>query len=225
MDRIPGKISASLMCANLVRLEKDLRELESSGIEYLHFDVMDGSFVPNIMLGAEFIRAVRRASRIPFDIHLMIENPESKIDWFGAAPGDFVSIHTEATKHAQRALQRIRAVGAMPAVALNPATPLNACDYILDDVDMILLMTVNPGYAGQKLVESTIGKIEDLKDYLIQRGQERISIEVDGNVSFENAPRMRQAGADIFVAGSSSLFKDGMGIAETTVKLREAIAG
>lgn len=210
MNATAAKISASLMCANLLRLEDDLRALEAAGIDLLHIDVMDAHFVPNIMLGGEFIRAVRQASRIPLDIHLMVEEPESKLDWFGVGPGDTVSIHTEATRHTARALQRIRALGASPAIALNPATPLTACDYILDETDMVLLMTVNPGYAGQRLVESTIGKIADLRDYLLARGRGNMAVEVDGNVSLENARRMRRAGADVFVAGSSSLFvKDG----------------
>jgi ribulose-phosphate 3-epimerase len=224
MNRFPGKISASLMCANLLRLEDDLLELEKAGVEYLHFDIMDGSFVPNITLGGDLIRAVRRASGIPFDIHLMIERPEARLDWFDIQKGDLVSVHAEATRHAQRVLQRIRSAGASPAIALNPATPLCACDCILDDVDMVLLMTVNPGYAGQKLVESTIAKISDLKGYLIQKGHAGIAVEVDGNVSFENARRMRSAGADVFVAGSSSLFAKDIGIIRAAAMLRDAIA-
>ena len=218
-----GMISASLMCASMLRLEDDISALGRAGVDYLHFDIMDGCFVPNITLGSDLIRQVRGVSGIPFDIHLMIENPESKLEWFDVRPGDFVSVHAEAARHMQRALQKLRDRGARPAVALNPATPLSACDYILDDAEMILLMTVNPGFAGQKLIEAAVGKIADLKDYLIRKGHGDILIEVDGNVSFENAVRMRRAGADVFVCGTSSVFRKELGIGDAVSKFHGLI--
>ena len=218
-----GKISASVMCADLCRLEKDIKILESSGVEFLHFDIMDGDFVPNYTLGNDIIRAVRSVTKMPFDIHLMINRPEDKIGWFDLREGDFVSIHYEATNHVQRTLQRIKDAGAKAALALNPATPLDCVKYILPDVDMILLMTVNPGYAGQKLVLATLEKIKELKQLLNHAGFSNIEIEVDGNVSFENAKQMRIAGADIFVAGSSSLFNKGSSLEESCTLLRKSI--
>jgi ribulose-phosphate 3-epimerase len=203
------KLTPSMMCADILQMADTLGVFKEQQIPYLHMDVMDGSFVPNLMLGTEYIRQIRRASSIPLDIHLMIEEPGEKLEWFEPRPADYISVHGETTRHLQRVLAKIRALGAKPMVAINPATPLSAIEEALPDVDAVLLMTVNPGFAGQKLVLQTLDKIRRLRALLDGRGLEAVEIEVDGNVTLENALKMRAAGANIFVAGSSLLFKEG----------------
>lgn len=217
-----GKISASLMCIDFSDIKSSIKMLEQAKIEYLHFDIMDGSFVPNFTLGPDFLRSIREITDIPCDIHLMVYEPERHIELFAPRKGDLVSIHAEATVHLQRTLQLIRSTGATAAVALNPASPVNVLDYVLDDIGAVLVMTVNPGFAGQKLVPATLQKIQDVRQMITGRD---IEIEVDGNVSLENAVKMRARGADIFVAGSSSLFISNRSLAETAAELRNAISG
>ena len=216
-------IAPSIMCAPLLAVDDCLKQLEQCGTDLIHIDIMDGSFVSNYTLGTNFVRAVKNATCIPIDLHLMIEDPETKLDWFDFGEGDYVSVHYEASRHLNKALAAIRAKGAKAMVALNPATPICLLDSVLEDCDGVLLMTVNPGFAGQALVESTLKKIRNLRNYLDSAGYSRIEIEVDGNVSFENAKRMREAGADIFVAGTSSVFSKDASIAENTQKLRTII--
>lgn len=218
-----AKISPSTMCVDFLKLPETLHAFEDLGIEYLHVDIMDGCFVPNYTLGPDFCRALKRASSIPLDIHLMITEPERKLDWFPLSEGDFVSVHYESTFHPLRALQAIRARGARPMLALNPATPIDVIESALDDMDALLIMTVNPGYAGQALIPRTIEKIRAARAFLDERGYSEVSIEVDGNVSFENAKKMREAGADIFVAGTSSIFKAGAPLENNARLLRAAI--
>jgi ribulose-phosphate 3-epimerase len=206
------------MCADFMNLGRDIKELEKYGIDYLHIDIMDGSFVPNYTLGTDFVSSVKKNAGIPLDIHLMIDEPERKTEWFDFGEGDCVSIHYEATKHAQRTLQKIKDRGAKAMLAINPATPLCVVEDVYADIDAVLIMTVNPGYAGQKLVPQTIDKIKRAKITYPD-----IEIEVDGNVSFENAKLMSRAGADIFVAGSSSLFMKGKNLDETIQMLKESI--
>jgi ribulose-phosphate 3-epimerase len=221
---MPGKISPSIMCADFRHLEESIKILEQVGVEYLHFDIMDGSFVPNFTLGPDLMRSVREITNIPFDIHLMVQHPENHIALFDLKPGDLVSVHQESTVHLQRTLQKIKDNGAKAAVALNPATPIYSIEDVLDDMDVVLIMTVNPGFAGQKLVPATLRKIANMKKYLKENEYEHIEIEVDGNVSCENARKMREAGAEIFVAGSSSLFIKGVSIAASAEELRKSIA-
>lgn len=217
------KISPSLMCVDFFNLEGAIKEFEKNNIEYIHIDIMDGSFVPNYTLGTDLIKALKSKTKIPLDIHLMIDEPERKLDWFEFGENDYVSVHYESTKHLHRAIMAIKNKGAKAMVAINPATPLCAVECVLDDVDAVLIMTVNPGFAGQKLVKSTLKKIKELREYLDNNGYEHIEIEVDGNVSFENAKLMNDAGANIFVAGSSSVFaKDGT-LEENTKKLRDIL--
>ena len=218
------QIAPSMMCADYRTFADLLKTFEEQKIEYLHIDVMDGVFVKNYTLGTDFCRRLREMTAIPLDIHLMITEPEWKIDWFAPRPGEYVSVHAEATDHLQRALAKIRDFGARPMAALNPATPLNVLDYVLDDIDAVLLMTVNPGFAGQKLIPRTLQKITECRKYLDERGYGHVEIEVDGNVSFVNAEKMYAAGANIYVAGSSSVFC-GEDIAANIGKLRMSIGG
>lgn len=219
-----SKISPSMMCADIMNMQPVLKAFEKNGIEYLHIDIMDGQFVPNFTLGTDYCRLLKKNSRIPLDIHLMVENPEDKIDWFPIGEGDYVSVHAESTRHLQRVLALIKSKGAKSMVAINPATPLSATWHVLDDIDGVLVMTVNPGFAGQKLVPATLKKIASLREYLDANGYSQVEIEVDGNVSFENAKKMRAAGADIFVAGTSSVFTDKFSLEEGIAQLREVIA-
>ena len=195
-----------MMCCNFLRLNEQIKIFESKNVEYLHIDIMDGSFVPNYTLGTDFIKVLQKTTTIPLDIHLMIDRPEDKIEWFSLRPCDLVSVHYESTKHLQRTLQRINNTGAKAMVALNPATPIYMLEEILDDIFGVLIMTVNPGYAGQKYIPNCIDKIARTRKFLDEHGKNDVVIEIDGNVSFKNASTMSKAGANIFVTGSSAIF-------------------
>lgn len=219
-------LAPSVMCISEWQgADEVLRQMEEGKIELLHADVMDGAFVPNLMLGTESIKHLRKMSSIPLDIHMMVERPEEKLPWFDIQPGEYVSVHVESTPHLQRVLTSIRERGAHPMAAINPATPLYALEDVLPDVDGVLLMTVNPGFAGQKLVPQTLNKISRLREMLDKAGKGDTPIEVDGNVSFANALKMRRAGADIFVCGTSSIFGKEGTIAENIARLRQELAG
>jgi len=211
------------MCVPLQALEQTLRIFEQTGIEYLHMDVMDGTFVPNFMLGTDFIKQIRSLTTIPLDIHLMITRPEDKLDWFDIKPGEYVSFHYEATNHAQSLCTKIRDKGAKPMLALNPATPLAVLDELLPDLDGVLLMGVNPGFAGQKLIPQTIDKIKRLRQMLDTNGYTKTVIQIDGNTSEENVKKMRAAGADFFVGGTAGLFMKGYDLTERINNFRACI--
>jgi len=200
------KLAPSVMCCDFINLRKDLDIFERQGIELLHVDIMDGNFVPNFTLGVDFIKQLKKATNIPLDIHLMVEQPERTLDAFPFGEGDWVSIHVESTKHLQRVLAKVKEKGAHPIVALNPATPLCMIEDVMDDIDGVLIMSVNPGFAGQKLVPHAIDKIAETKKLLAKYGREDVEIEVDGNVNPANAIRMKNAGANIFVVGTSGIF-------------------
>ena len=220
----PPILSASMMCVSPWKhTDQALADLEFCGIERLHIDVMDGHFVPNLMMGTESLRHLRQACPIPMDIHLMIERPEDKLGWFDIQPGDYVSVHAESTVHLQRTLSRIRELGALPVAALNPATPLCMVEDILPDVEAVMLMTVNPGYAGQKMIPQSLDKIARLRRLLDENGLLDTRVEVDGNVSFENIGPMRKAGADMFVCGTSSIFASNGTVTENTKRVRSIL--
>lgn len=214
----------SVMCIPPWNGLRELEALKQIGTDYLHVDIMDGEFVPNLMLGTESVRELRKISPLPLDIHMMVERPEDKLAWFDPQPGEYVSIHAESTKHLQRALVRVRDYGAKPMAALNPATPLCMVEDVLDDLDGVLLMAVNPGFAGRTMVPQVLKKIARLRKMLDENGLQHVRIEVDGNVSFDNCVKMREAGADIFVCGTSSLFAKGATIEENAIRFREALA-
>lgn len=217
------KISVSIMCVDFFELSECIKTLEKYNIDLIHVDIMDGSFVPNFTLGTDFVKALKQKSNIPLDIHLMVEDPESKLEWFEFGEGDYVSVHYETAKHLHKAIAAIKNRGAKAMVAINPATPICVLEDIIYDIDAILIMTVNPGFAGQKLIHSTLKKIKKLREYLDNNGLEHIEIQVDGNVSFENAKLMNDAGANIFVAGTSSVFSKENSIDQNTRKLRDII--
>lgn len=202
-----------------------LWEMKEAGVEWIHADVMDGQFVPNLMLGTESIKQLRKISPIPLDIHFMIEQPDEKWPWFNVQPGEYVSIHAESTRHLQRVLAQIRDCGALPMAALNPATPISTIEDVLPDLAGVLLMTVNPGFAGQQMVPQMLDKISRLRRWLDTSGYGHLPIEVDGNVSYENAVKMRAAGADIFVCGTASLFSKQGTLKENIARIRACISG
>lgn len=217
------ELSPSMMCVDFANIGEAVKEFEQAGVEYLHVDIMDGEFVPNFTLGVDFCKKLRQMTDIPLDIHLMIEKPEEKLEWFEPQPGEIVSVHWESTVHMQRLLAKIRNTGAKPMVALNPATPLSVLEEITDDLDGVLVMTVNPGYAGQMLVPAALEKIKKVRRFLDSKGKMDADIEVDGNVSFEHAVEMKAEGANIFVGGSSSIFSKEAGIRENIIKMRQMI--
>ena len=216
-------LAPSILAADIMRLGEQIEAVKNAGAKYLHIDVMDGQFVPNLMLGTAYISSLRKITSIPLDIHLMIVNPESKLDWFDIQPGEYVSIHYESTPHVQRALQTIKSKGGKTMVALNPGTPIEVLRYLLPDLDGVLLMTVNPGFAGQKLIPQGLDKIRDTRKFLDDMGYPQIEIEVDGNVSWENIPKMAAAGTDLYVAGTSSLFNDKVPVEESVKRFRSLI--
>lgn len=220
----PAELSPSMMCVDFGKLQETLDTFARTGVEYLHIDIMDGEFVPNFTLGVDFCQKLRKMSNIPLDIHLMITKPENKLEWFAPQPGEYVSVHWESTVHMQRALAKIKSFGTKTMVALNPATPITVVEEVLDDLDAVLLMTVNPGYAGQKLIPASIDKIRRMRAFLDEKGYSHVQIQVDGNVSFENAVKMRAAGADIFVGGSSSVFFKDDTVENNIRALRTALA-
>lgn len=196
------RIAPSILSADLGRLAEEIRDVEAAGADWIHVDVMDGRFVPNITLGPIIVAAARRATRLPLDVHLMIVEPERYVDAFAEAGADVVSIHVEASVHLQRTLARIRGLGKRAGVVLNPHTPEGAIEYVLGDVDLILLMTVNPGFGGQSFLPAVLPKLEALRKR-IDREKLSIDLEVDGGVSPETARRVVDAGGRVLVAGNA----------------------
>jgi ribulose-phosphate 3-epimerase len=196
------KIAPSILSADFTRLGEEIRAVEAGGADYIHVDVMDGHFVPNITIGPLVVEAVRKITNLPLDVHLMIANPEMYIPEFAKAGADIIVIHAEATVHLHRALQLIKSFGKKAGVALNPGTSLSTLEYVLGDLDLVLLMTVNPGFGGQSFIDACIPKIQNLRGMLDRLGLET-ELEVDGGVKTDNIDRISHAGADVFVAGSA----------------------
>lgn len=195
-------LAPSILSADFGCLGAQIREARDAGADILHIDVMDGMFVPSISFGMPVIASIRKATDLPFDVHLMIEDPGRYIEDFAKCGADSITVHAEACKHLHRVLGQIRAAGLKTGVALNPATPLCALDHVLDLTDMVLIMTVNPGFGGQKFIEGSLEKIRTLRERLDKEGR-AIDIQVDGGVNCGTLPRILEAGANVFVAGSS----------------------
>ena len=197
------KLAPSILSADMGNLAADIKTIDESGTQYIHIDVMDGMFVPNISFGFPILKAVRKVTDKVLDVHLMIADPDRYIDEFYHAGADLICVHAEACTHLHRTVQHIKQLGAKAAVALNPGTPLSAIDYVLEELDMVLIMSVNPGFGGQKFIPSSLRKIKELKSILVERGLEHIEIEVDGGVTLDNVKEVKEAGANVFVAGSA----------------------
>jgi len=195
-------IAPSVLSADFAILGEEVKAVTAAGADWLHLDVMDGAFVPNITFGPPVIKALRPVSRLPFDVHLMIEQPERYIEDFAAAGADLICVHAEACVHLHRTLQIIRQAGCAPAVALNPATPLEAVEYVLEDLEMVLLMSVNPGFGGQEFIPGVVPKIRRLREMITERGLP-VKIQVDGGLSAATVGEVAQAGCDVFVAGTA----------------------
>ncbi len=196
------KIAPSILSADFARLGEEVAAIEAAGADYVHIDVMDGRFVPNITIGPLIVAAVRRVTKLPLDVHLMIAEPDRYVPAFAEAGADIIVVHAEATDHLHRSVQLIKSLGKRAGVSLNPATPLNVLDYVLEDLDLVLLMTVNPGFGGQSFIEACLPKIQALRGIMDKRGVEA-ELEVDGGVKTDNIARISRAGADVFVAGSA----------------------
>ena len=212
------KLAPSILSADFARLLEDVKKVEQAGCEYLHIDIMDGHFVPNITLGPAIVKSLRKDVNMVFDTHLMIENPDNYIKDFVDAGSDIIVVHAEACNHLHRTIQNIKSYNIKAGVALNPATPIETIKHVLEDVDMVLVMTVNPGFGGQSFIEGMIEKIEELKK-LIDEKKLKVDIQVDGGIKPDNIDKVVKAGANIIVAGSAIFNSDN--ICETVKIMRE----
>jgi ribulose-phosphate 3-epimerase len=214
------KLAPSILSADFARLGGQIDEVARAGADYIHVDVMDGHFVPNITIGAPVVASIRRATTLPLDVHLMIEHPERYISQFAQAGADIITVHVEASPHLHATIRLIKELGSKAGVSLNPPTPLAVVEEFLPHVDLVLVMSVNPGFGGQSFIPETLPRIADMRKLLDDRGL-RAELEVDGGINVDNAPDIVEAGANVLVAGNS-IFRAQEGIAEAIRKLREA---
>lgn len=204
------KIAPSILSANFANLLEDIKKVEEAGAHLLHIDVMDGHFVPNITIGPLIMNSIKGKTKLPFDVHLMIENPDLYIGEFAEAGADIITVHVEACRHLHRTIQNIKSHNVKAAVSLNPATPLSAIEHILEDVDMVLLMSVNPGFGGQKFIPFVLEKTKKLRKMIEDRNL-NIDIQIDGGVKLDNVCEIVEAGANVLVAGSAIFKADNVG--------------
>ncbi|WP_409370606.1 ribulose-phosphate 3-epimerase [Lysinibacillus sp. 38-6] len=212
------QIAPSILAANFAKLGEEVKDVERAGAKLIHIDVMDGHFVPNISFGSIVLDAIRPLTDLPLDVHLMIENPDQYIEQFAKAGADYITVHVEACRHLHRTIQLIRSYGVKPGVVLNPHTPIESIQHILEDIDMVLFMTVNPGFGGQKFIHSVVPKIEALSTIIKERNLD-VAIEIDGGINAETIVPCAKAGATIFVAGSAIYSKE-----DRTAALQEILA-
>ena len=210
------------MCADFLHLEKEIRLIEKFGADWLHIDVMDGHYVPNFTLGIDYCRAVATATALPFDVHLMVEQPDRHVESFATLPAARLTFHPETVRQPVRLIERIRELGASPGIAIDPGHTVQQFRHLIPLVDQVLIMTVSPGYAGQKLLPHCLEKIPELKALLLEE-KLNADIQIDGNVSWQNIPKMVEAGADILVVGTSSVFEKHRPREQSWSELRELV--
>jgi ribulose-phosphate 3-epimerase len=218
----PAQIGASILTADWLHLEEEIRRGEAAGVDFFHLDIMDGMFVPNITFGPIMVQTLRRATNFPLDVHLMIESPERYLDAFADAGATTLTLHTEATRHLQSALQTLKQQGVRVGVSINPATPLVVLEEVLPIADQLLIMSVNPGFGGQTFIPGSLSKIERARE-MIERLNPRCNLEVDGGIKASNIGKVRSAGADMFVVGSG-VFNPDASVANSVALLRDALA-
>lgn len=217
------KLASSILAADFARLGEQVKEADAAGANYIHVDVMDGHFVPNITIGPLVVAAIRPATRLPLDVHLMIESPEKFVGDFANAGADIITVHQEVCAHLHRVVEVIKGLNKKAGVAINPATPVGTLEEILPFIDLVLVMTVNPGFGGQSFIETMLQKITAMRKMIDARGfASQIELEVDGGISAETAPRVVQAGARVLVAGSA-IFNQRESVAEAIGKLRDSV--
>ena len=219
----PVRIAPSILSADFGRLAEEVAAAEAAGADYIHVDIMDGRFVPNITIGPLVVRAVRKATKLPLDVHLMIVEPERYVDEFASAGADLITVHAEASPHLHRTVEQIRSLGKRASVALNPHSSLDSLHVVLPELSMVLLMTVNPGFGGQRFIEAVVPKIRELREEIVRRGLD-VDIEVDGGIAADTAPIVVGAGANVLVAGSAVFAAPGKNYPAAIAELRRGAA-
>lgn len=211
------KLAPSILAADFAKLGQEVMEVEKAGADWIHIDVMDGHFVPNITMGPIVVDALRPLTKLPLDVHLMIENPDRYIEDFAKAGADYITVHVEACPHLHRTIQLIRSFGVKPGVVLNPHTPIETIQHVLEDIDLVLFMTVNPGFGGQKFIHSVVPKVAQLAALVKEKGLP-VDIQIDGGINEETIVLCAEAGANVFVAGSAIFGKEDRGQALQAIK-------